>query len=405
MGEQFYTRRGVFAAAILLLAVNVALLFAISRTHPALWNDGQIPGLDFAAFWSASWLTLNGEFADAYAREVLGAVQIKATGGSQAFAPWLYPPTYILMVLPLALVSYSLAYLGWVAGTFAAFAGAVSRIVPNECTLLFLLAFPGTAVNIAAGQNGFLTAALFAAALVCLERRPVWSGIFFALLSYKPQFGFLIPFALLAGRHWTVFISASTSTLLLIGATFVLFGTAPWLAFIERIPASRELYELPQLWEKIPSLYSFLRLSGIGHGMAFAVQACALVVVLALTCLTWFRCKEYRIKAAMLAAGTLLMPPYLLYYDHTILAVVIAFLITDGLERGWHKGDQLVLAIAAVTPLAGSLIANGTNIQLGWFAVAALFAVTVRRAKVPPPAPASVTPEAPAQSALSNPPG
>ena len=102
MGEQFLTRRVVAAAAILLLAVNVALLLAIARTHPALWSEGQLPGLDFAAFWSASWITLNGELENAYVRELLAAVQIKATGGSPAFAPWLYPPTYILMVLPLA---------------------------------------------------------------------------------------------------------------------------------------------------------------------------------------------------------------------------------------------------------------------------------------------------------------
>ncbi|MEM7429659.1 MAG: glycosyltransferase family 87 protein, partial [Pseudomonadota bacterium] len=248
MGGNLLTRRIVYAAAIIFLAVNAALLVAIARTHPALWSEGQVPGLDFAAFWSASWMTLNGEFADAYVRELLRPVQAEATGDT-AFSPWLYPPTFVLYILPLALVSYSLAYLGWVAATFSAFAGAVARIVPGERTILLLLAFPGTVVNVAAGQNGFLTAALFGAALVCLEKRPILAGVFFALLSYKPQFGLLIPFVLLAGRNWTVFASASISTLLLIAASLGLYGTAPWLAFIERIPASRELYEIPQLWE------------------------------------------------------------------------------------------------------------------------------------------------------------
>ena len=165
MGAQIFSRRIITIAAVMFLLVNVALLFAIARTHPDLWSKGQVPGLDFASFWSASWLALNGNFADAYVRELLQPIQARATGDT-AFAPWLYPPTYVLMILPLALVSYSLAYLGWVVGTFSAFAGAVSRIIPQERTLLFLLAFPGTAVNIAAGQNAFLTAALFGAALV-----------------------------------------------------------------------------------------------------------------------------------------------------------------------------------------------------------------------------------------------
>ncbi|MEM7429157.1 MAG: glycosyltransferase 87 family protein, partial [Pseudomonadota bacterium] len=195
-----------------------------------------------------------------------------------------------------------------------------------------------------------------------------------------------------------VFASASISTLLLIAASLGLYGTAPWLAFIERIPASRELYEIPQLWEKIPSLYSFLRLSGAEHGLAITLQTCALVVVLALTCLTWFRGGAYRARAAMLAAGTLLMPPYLLYYDYAVIAVIIAFLAADGMERRWQPGDQIVLIIAAISPLAGSLLANNTGIQLGWFATAALFAVAMRRAWVKAPEGAAANPPEPAQS-------
>ena len=66
--------------------------------------------------------------------------------------------------------------------------------------LLLALAFPAVLINIGHGQNGFLTAALLGGALVVLDRRPLVAGILIGLLVYKPQFGLMIPLALLAER-------------------------------------------------------------------------------------------------------------------------------------------------------------------------------------------------------------
>ena len=60
----------------------------------------------------------------------------------QAFL-WHYPPTFHLVVLPLALLPYLAAYAAWVASTFAAFAWVVRRFAPRPETLWLLLAFPG----------------------------------------------------------------------------------------------------------------------------------------------------------------------------------------------------------------------------------------------------------------------
>ena len=147
------------------------------------------------------------------------------------------------------------------------------------------------------------------------------------------------------------------------------------------MPASRELYEIPQLWHKIPSLYSFLRLTiGTGHEFALTVQVMALIAVIAATCFLWFKTTQFRPKAALLISGVLLMPPYVLYYDYALLAVAIAFVVADGMERGWLRGDRWILSLVAIVPLGGSLLANSTGIQLGWFVVAALFVVAARRA-------------------------
>ena len=63
------------------------------------------------------------------------------------------------------------------------------------------------------GQTGFLTGALLAGGVLALPRHEILAGVFFGLLAYKPQFGLLIPFVLLAGGYWRA-IAAATATVL-----------------------------------------------------------------------------------------------------------------------------------------------------------------------------------------------
>ena len=86
--------------------------------------------------------------------------------------------------------------------TLLRFAQSTSPPAGRGDILLLALAFPAVLVNLGHGQNGFLTAALLGGALVVLDRRPIVAGILFGLLVYKPQFGLMIPLALVAGGHW-----------------------------------------------------------------------------------------------------------------------------------------------------------------------------------------------------------
>ena len=86
--------------------------------------------------------------------------------------------------------------------------------------LLLALSFPAVFVNLGHGHNGLLTAALFGAALVVLDRRPLLAGLLFGLLAYKPQFGVLIPLVLIATWRWrTVAAAVGTVSALAIVTT------------------------------------------------------------------------------------------------------------------------------------------------------------------------------------------
>ena len=91
----------------------------------------------------------------------------------------------------------------WLAASFAAYLAVMRAILPRPETWLIAAAFPAVFVNIGHGQNGFLTAALLGGALHLLDRRPWLAGVLIGCLAYKPQFGVLIPVALLAGGRWS----------------------------------------------------------------------------------------------------------------------------------------------------------------------------------------------------------
>jgi len=74
-------------------------------------------------------------------------------------------------------------------------------------------------------------AALYIAAFRWLNTRTVLSGIFFGLCAVKPQLGVLVPFLLLAGRHYRVFASACITLLVLVALSLALYGTGTWAAY------------------------------------------------------------------------------------------------------------------------------------------------------------------------------
>src|SRR5260370_1798667 len=102
---------------------------------------------------------------------------------------------------------YALALAVWKIGSFGlslAVIGAIVQrmhlrgIVIGPIWLPIAAGFPAVFVNLGHGQNGFLTAGLFGAALLALPTRPVISGVLFGLLAYQPQFSLIVPLALLA---------------------------------------------------------------------------------------------------------------------------------------------------------------------------------------------------------------
>jgi hypothetical protein len=342
---------------------------------------GKPLGYDFITFWAGSLLVLGGGASMSFdLAHIFAAEQVAVPASSQIFL-WHYPPTFHLVVLPLALLPYLTAYAVWIATTFALFAGVMRRFAPRPETLWLLLAFPGTFINAFHGQNAFLVAALFGGALLLLEKRPVLAGVLFGLMSCKPQLGLLVPVALLFGRQWAAFAAASVTTLAFAGLSAAVVGTDAWLAFWRNLPLVRLLLDSGDLpWVKIPSLYIALRMLGVAVPFAYALHAALALAVAATVARIWWRGGSLVLNGAVLAAGGMLVPPYLFDYDLALLAIPIAILAWDGVQRGWLPHEREVLAVAWLSPMAAPAIAQWLGAPVAVLCLLALFVVAARRA-------------------------
>ena len=296
-----------------IFALIYALYFGLRlfNSDGVLDSQGRMLGSDFTMFWLASNFVLEGDIGAVYDWDRVGSAQRELFGYERGPYVWSYPPIFLIYVMPLALLPYAWAYVAWCVATFTALAAVVRAMAPARETLWLLLGFPATLVNGVHGQNGFLTAALFGGALSLINKRPILAGVLFGLLTYKPQFGVLIPIALIAGRCWTVFASAAVTTVVLLGVSAAGFGVEPWVAFWRNIP---ELYQAvlegrPALIN-VPSLMITLHLLGVDDGVARGFHVALALAVAAVVAWVWRRRGATVASAAVLATGALFVPPH-----------------------------------------------------------------------------------------------
>jgi hypothetical protein len=77
-------------------------------------------------------------------------------------------------------------------------------------------------------------------------------------------------------------------------------------------------------WWKLQSLFSMVRYFGGTEQLAWAFQFVLTASVAVVLALMWRSRVPYTLKAAALAAGTLLATPYLAIYDMMVLAIPVA---------------------------------------------------------------------------------
>jgi hypothetical protein len=379
------TRERVRLVSLAMLAATVLGAGFLAVTSDGL-NDrfGRPLGTDFSNVYAAGTYVLDGQPAAPFDPPRQYAREQAIFGPATQFYGWHYPPFFLAVAASLATMPYWLALIVWQGTTFGLYLWSM-RSIPgtrDPLWLLLALAFPAVFINLGQAHNGFLTAALFGAALIQLDKRPWLSGLFFGLLAYKPQFGLLIPLALIASGRWRVIFAAAATVALLALAVTLAFGTEVWTAFLISTKFTRDVVlEQGQTgWYKIQSVFSWVRMWGGSASLAYTLQGATIAAVAAALIWLWRSQAAFPLKAAALIVGCLLATPYGLDYDLMLLAPAIAYLCIDGMARGFAPWQKTILAVLWIVPLIARSVPEATLIPLAVPTMLLAFAAMLHRA-------------------------
>jgi len=381
-------RARLWALAVLVASAG-GLVYLIATSDGLIDYQGRPLGTDFASFYAAGTYVLEGKASAPFDQAAHYARQQALFGAATPYYGWLYPPFFLFIAGALALMPYLLALIVWQGATFALYLLAIRTIVhtvpeasANRLWLLLAAAYPAVFVNLGHGQNGFLTAALFAAALVTLERRPVIAGVLFGLLVYKPQFGVLIPLALLASGRWRTIMAAGVTIAVLALATFATFGPEVWGAFLASSKVARTvLLESGDVgWHKLVSVLSWVRMWGGSVNAGYAIHGLVALIVAAALVWLWRSPAPYPLKAAGLSVAAIVTALHSHDYDLMLLAPALAFLMIDGWSRGLAPYEKTMLAAVWIVPLVSRSAGQVALVPLGTMATLLLLLLLLRRA-------------------------
>ncbi|HTT84228.1 MAG TPA: glycosyltransferase family 87 protein [Rhizomicrobium sp.] len=355
----------------------ILTLLAMVATHTWLFDaSGRPQRIDFLSFQVAGSLALHGSPLAAYSASALHAAAVARVGHEfREIFPWPYPPLFFFVAVPLACLPFAVAFVLWVGTMVMVYGAIVAAIAKRYAAFLLSWSPPWAVLATMNGQNGFLTASLIGVVLLNLERRPAVAGFVLGLLSYKPQYGFLFPFAFAFGGYWRAFGWACLGTVFWTVLSCSVFGFDTLIACVHGLSHSTaDLHAMAGIgWDKIQSVYGFSRWCGIPEKAAWALQLCtALACVVAVASL-WREQYAFSLKAAGLIALAPLVTPYAFIYDFPLLSIALAWLYRDA---PFNRTEALLISFAVVCT---GLFVLHTYSAAGPLACLAVAAIVLRR--------------------------
>ncbi len=366
------------------LALSCVLLLGIqwwAQGHPWFIAPGGLPApLDFVIFRVAATMAMEGRAANAYQLPLFAAsVQAMVGLPGPFWLNWPYPPGFVLILVPFALLPYDLAFLAWILATACCLAAAMWTSPALRGGIAFVFAAPASLSVVLKGQNGFLSAALMTGFLVMMDRKPWVSGVFLGLLTYKPHLGAVIPLLLIVMRRWDIILPATATAVAFAGLSMVVLGPAVWVDFLWSVFAVADNFMTPD--GALPAMQTVYATAAMAMGKVPAgVLHAAVLLAAMLAAIRVLRAgPDAGARAAAIIAVSLLAPPYGFQHDGVMLAVAGAYLIGTPADRPWRWEAVLVTA-AVLLPGLTLFVPSGAP---GPVAAIAMLLLAMRRAGVP----------------------
>lgn len=391
MGGQFLLKAQWLGEArargylVLLALVNCAMLAVIVLTAKnGVDRNGFLIGTDFISFWTSGRMLVEG--ANVYDTAAHVAAQRTFYTQPGEYTAFFYPPTFLPFVWPLGFLPYFPALAAWLTVTGAAWLMAVrgwfrTLGLAGPAPLL-IAAFPPVIVTLTHGQTSFLVAALLGGGLLLAGRRPWLAGVLIGLATIKPQFGLLVPVALLVTGQWRTIAGAALAAMALAGLAALAFGPqvwSDWLAITRTAGTATADGNIG--YAKMVSLFAGLNLIGVPGTAAMAVQgAVTLGVASAVAAAGWRRSFSPGL-AALVLAGAPLATPFVLDYDMVLTAFPLAYLFGRARAAGFADGERITIAATFVAAAFARPLAIAAGVPIMPLVLGALFVLVWRRVR------------------------
>lgn len=354
----------------------------LGLSHGGRDMSGKAIGTDFVSFWTASRFATDGHAASAYDITAHAAAQHALIPTKQLdYTAFFYPPTFLLLCLPLATLPYLWALVAWLAAGFIPLFASLRRLLPQRWAIVPIMAYPALFVNAGHGQNGFLSGACFGGGTLLLQRRPFFAGICLGILVYKPHLLLGVPVALFAARRWAVLFGAMTSAVGLSVLSWLVLGKDAWRGFLHVSPLARATLEQGFVdFGKMQSVFAAIRLFHGSIGFAYVAQTLVAISVCVLLARIAARRPGAPAEGALMVSATLVCTPFLLDYDLVCLSLPIAWIVAEAHRTEWQPWEKIVVLAAYALPLLSRSVATMTGTPIAPIILVALLLIVARRA-------------------------
>lgn len=387
------------AAAAVIAAAYYWLVYASTFFAPGtIGLNFDAVGTDFMVFHGAAQNYLSGHWGIVYDGERLTRYL------NQAYAHWLrypvlyrpfmYPPHFLLVLVPFGLLPFATSYAVFLAGSAALLVTAVvaaSADAPTARAIaLGALLCPAAALTAIEGQNVFLGAALLVAGVRLLERRPFIAGVVLAVATIKPHFAILLPIALLGARQWRSLAGMIAGGAALLLASGTLLGWNLWLTWFEKAVGGFGAVSAGAMTDKLwgSSVWDCVVVAGLPPSIATLAQAAAALFAAVAVFIAFRRTSDSYSRLAVLLPAVLLAAPQWTASDGVLLVLAGLFWLAQRRNPVSQSWPALLVLGLWFLPLLGFPILSAVGLVTPLL-VAGFLCVTLTES-FPPVAPASM---------------
>ena len=378
-----------FVLTVTLLALLFAVLFFATLLEiRTLWSQGAMhptppSGMvaegDFTNLWMAGQLARLGHLDWLYTARLFESWRNHAFGARLVPEPWIYPPTVLLIGVPLSFLPLAAAYVLWNATSLLVAVLVLRHARLPWPILLIGLGAPASWRSLILGQYGVVTGALAVAGLLLAARQPIRAGILIGLCTLKPQQAVIVPVAWLAARNWRAIFAATAVFAAMALAILASLGSQPWMLFLTQSRLSMHAIleaPLPQPYINTGvSVFWMAHTLGAGFPAAYALQGLAATTAAVLVYKAWRRFDaEPLARMAATACLSLLVTPYGYTFDMVAYSIAVTAIVAN---NGWRI--RLLEGLLWLWPGYCPMVSKATGIVLTPVCVAITAALAWRQ--------------------------